>query len=84
MGQKNTKTENTTGSQQVVVDSKPADGNNTAEFKQKPIHKKYKSFNTQYQGVVNKRPGDPDYSWHHHTQEGRKVLSELSDQFYMD
>ena len=35
-------------------------------------------------GVVNKSPGDPGYSWHHHTPQGRKVLSQLTDQFYMD
>ena len=35
-------------------------------------------------GNINKSPKDPEYSWHHHTPAGRKVLSELSDSFYMD
>ena len=37
-----------------------------------------------YPGNTNKNKNDVGYSWHHHTPEGRKVLSEMSDSFYMD
>ena len=41
-------------------------------------------FNRPSQKREHKNKGDPGYSWHHDTQEGRKVLSSLTDAFYMD
>ena len=35
-------------------------------------------------GNTNKSPNDPDFTWYHHTPQGRRVLSEMSDAFYMD
>lgn len=41
-------------------------------------------FNKDIKRGGYKSKNDPDYSWHHDTLEGRKVLSSLTDAFYMD
>ena len=59
---------------------------NDKEIKEKIYEDKYtNTWNTGWHpGNTNKSKDDPDFSWHHHTPEGRKVLSGLSDSFYMD
>ena len=41
-------------------------------------------FNKDIERGGYKSKNDPGYSWHHDTLEGKKVLSSLTDAFYMD
>lgn len=46
--------------------------------------KNFDSFDNNEYGGGYKSQSDPNFSWHHDTLKGKKVLSSLTDAFYMD
>ena len=82
MGANNTKQKKKVNTMKVIEQGNNGRFEELIEYTEEGNNKTNK-FKADDNSVVNKSPGDPGYSWHHHTKEGRKVLSGLNDEFDM-